>query len=227
MGAFNFNRFASLAQSPLDWHVWIDDFDLYLATSWVITETGSGTRAISQADGGILVITNAAADDDANFLQARDVASGQVAEHWKFVSGKPMYFGIRFKVSDATQSDFVAGLQITDTTPLAVTDGIYFRKLDGTRLVSLVGCKNSTESTVAGVLGTGGYLTDDTYTILEWYYDGSGSYITAYQDGVPFGSIALTNVVDDEEMTISFGIQNGEAVAKVLSIDAIMAAKLR
>lgn len=229
MGFLNLNRHADLSKAPRDWHHWEDDFDLYLATSWVITETGSGTRAIGQIDNGVLVVTNAAADNDVNSLQARDVASGQVAEHWKFVSGKPMWFGCRFKVSDATQSDLLIGLHITATTPIASapTDGIYFRKDDGDRLIDFVGAKNSTASTATGVLGTSGYLTDDTYTTLEWYYDGVSSLITAYQDGVAFGAIPLTNVVDDEELAISFAHQNGEAVAKVLYLDYIGASKVR
>lgn len=215
--------------APTDWHSWFNDFDFYLATDWVITETGSGTRAISQTDGGNLVITNAAADNDVNSLQLRQLASGAVAENWKFIAGKPMYFGIRFKISDATESDFVIGLHITATTPVASapTDGIYFRKDDGDRLIDLVGRKNSTGSEVAGVLGQAGYMTNDTFTVLEWYYDGVSSCIQAYQDGVPFGSIPLTNVVDDEELAISFAHQNGEGVAKLITIDWIKVAKLR
>lgn len=211
------------ARPPTDFHVWQDDFDLYLATSWVITETGSGTRAISQAKGGILVMTNAAADNDVNSLQLRDVASGQVSEHWKFVLAKSLYFGVRFKVSDATQSDFVIGLHITATTPInsAPTDGIWFRKDDGDKLIDFLGTKNSTSSTSTGVQGAQGYMVDDTYTILEFYYDGVTSLISAYQDGVAFASIPLTNVVDDEELAVSFAHQNGEAVAKLMSIDWI------
>ncbi len=215
------------------WHNWVNDFDLYLATDWVITETGSGTRAISQSKGGNLVVTNAAADNDVNSLQLRDVASGQVAEHWKFVAGKRMHFETRFKVSDATQSDLVIGLHITATAPVVTppTDGIYFRKDDGDRLLDLVGIKNSTSSVASGILGASGYLTDDTFTILEFDYDGKtsaqGGLIVAKQDGIPFASIPLTNVVDDEEIVVSFAHQNGEAVAKILTLDYIYVAQER
>lgn len=211
------------ARAPTDFHIWLDDFDLYLATSWVITETGSGTRAIAQAKGGILVVTNAAADNDVNSLQLRDVASGQVAEHWKWVTGKSLYFGCRFKVSDATQSDLVIGLHITATTPVASapTDGIYFRKDDGDRLLDLVVAKNSTASTSSGVDGASGYLVSDTYTTIEFFYDPSAAVITGVQDGIAFASCPLTNVVDDEELVVSFAHQNGEAVAKILSLDWI------
>lgn len=211
----------NMAGPMTDFHAWYNDFDFYLATDWVITETGSGTRAISQAKDGLLLITNAGGGSDANFFQARDVASGQVAEHWKYVANYPLYFGIRFKVSDATLSSVVAGLQITDTSPLAVSDGIFFLKSTAARTVSLAGYKGSTGSTVAGVLNVNGYLTDDTFTTLEFLYDGTSSFVSGYQDGVLFGGIPLTNMPNTEELTVSFGIQNGEAVAKTMTIDWI------
>ena len=55
----------------------------------------------------------------------------------------------------------------------------------------------------------------------------SSSAIQAYQDGTPFAAIPLTNVVDDEELAISFAHQNGEAVAKVMSIDWIKVGQFR
>ncbi len=215
------------------WHKWSNDFDFYLATDWVITETGSGTRAISQQKNGLLVVTNAAADNDVNSLQLRDVASGQVAEHWKWIAGKRMWFETRFKVSDATQSDLVIGLHITATTPVASapTDGFYFRKDDGDRLLDFVVVKDSTASTLTGVLGQHGYLTDDTFTTLAFYYDGvsvaNGGKIIAFQDGIPIGSLPLTNVCDNEELTVSFAHQNGEAVAKILTMDYIKVWQVR
>lgn len=192
-----------------------DDFLKYTAGDWTITTTelgtGSATEAISNARDGILVITNAAGDDDADFLQF-------ASETFKFVSGKRLFFKAKFKVSDATQSDVVMGLQITDTTPLAVTDGIYFRKDDGDANLDFVVIKDSTATTKTAV----STLSDDTYVTVGFHYDGSNSDIDIYVDDVRVGSAALTNVPDDEELTVSFGIQNGEAVAKVLSLDYIL-----
>ena len=215
--------------APTDWVMWQNDFQFYLATDWVVTETGSGTRAVSQAVNGVLVVTNAAADNDVNSFQLRSVASGAVAEQWKWVSGKPLYFGARLKISDATDSDLLIGLHTTDTTPIGSTiaDGIFIRKDDDDRLLDLGVYKDSNGSEVAGVLNTSGYMTDDTYTVLEFYYDGVSSAIMAYQDGVGFGSVPLTNVPDNEEMAISFAHQNGTDAAKVLSLDWIKVATLR
>jgi hypothetical protein len=211
---------------PTRYHVWFDDFDDYAAAQWVITTTeagsGSATEAVASADGGILVVTNDDADNDADFFQWSGVDAAGAVETFKFIAGKKLFFKTRFKVSDATQSDFVIGLQITDTTPLAVTDGVYFRKDDGDADLDFVVIKNSTAST-ATAFAT---VADDTYMELSFYYDGSAG-IAYYKDGVQLGTSDLTNLVDDEELTISFGIQNGEAVAKVMSIDYLLVAKER
>ena len=208
--------------SEMDWHEWDNHFDFYLATDWVITETGSGTRAISQADGGVLLITNAAADDDHNLIQLRDVASGQVAEHWLYSATKRMYFGARFKVSDATQSDFVMGLQVTDTSPLAVSDGIYFRKDDGDDDLDFIVMGSSVSTGSPTNVYT---VVDDTYMVLEWMYNGDGNF-AAFVDGNPVGGVDVDNA-PATELTVSFAIQNGAAAAKSMSIDWIKVAKER
>lgn len=200
------------------WHEWSDDFDLFLSTSWVITNVGvTPTQAISQAKDGILVITNTAGATDSSFLQARDVASGQVAEHWAFDSTKRLYFEARFKVSDAALSSWVMGLQITDTTPLAVSDGIWFQKASAaTKHMDFHVAKSSTQSDLTSFADA----ASDTYMKLGFYYNASNAFITAYKDGFPVGSLPITNA-PSHTLVPSFGIQNGEAVAKIMSIDYI------
>ena len=197
---------------------YFEDFFKYTAGDWTITTTeagaGSATEALGAGPHGQLVITNDAADNDADFFQS-------TTEFAKFVVGKKLQFGARFKVSDATDSDVVFGLQITDTTPLAVTDGIYFRKDDGDTLLDCVVIKDSTASTLTGILGTSTVLADDTWIDVEFYYDGASDDIDFYVNGLRVGSLPITNAPDDEELAVSFGIQNGEAVAKVMTIDYI------
>jgi hypothetical protein len=206
---------------PTSAHTWFDDFDDYVAAEWLITEVGTGTRAVGNLDGGVLVITNGATDDNSNFLQWSGDTNAAAVETWKFEVNKPLWLKSRFKISDATQSDFVLGLQITDTTPLAVTDGVYFLKLDGSATLNLLVTKNSTSTTTA--VGT---LANDTYVTVGFYYDG-GSAIEIFLNDVRVGSSVTTNLPDDEELTLSFGIQNGEAVAKILSLDYLFVSKLR
>jgi len=62
--------------------------------------------------------------------------------------------------------------------------------------------------------------------VLGFYYNGVDS-VQFFKDSTVIANLAVTNLPDDEEMTISFGIQNGEAVAKVLSIDYIFVCKER
>jgi hypothetical protein len=203
------------APDPTRLHVWFDDFDKYTAGDWTVTAVGSGTSAISNADNGVLVLTNAASDDDSRFLQ-------WTKETFKFIAGKKLWFKARIQISDATQSDFVLGLQITDTTPLAVSDGVYFRKDDGDANLDFVVIKDSTATTVTAI----STITAATWTELAFYYDGRST-IRVYKDDNFIGSSVTTNLVDDEELTISFGVQNGEAVAKNMSIDYILVAKER
>lgn len=215
-----------IALDPTETHTWFDDFDQYVAADWTITETGTGTRAVGNVDNGILVITNGASDDNNNFLQWSGNTNAATVETWKWASNKAMWFKARMKVSDATQSDLVFGLQITDTAPLDATDGLFFIKADGSTSLTFRAEKNDTASTV-----TTGTLADDTYFTAGFAYLPSalgGPILNVYFNDVRVGSLTtLTNFPDDEELTISFGIQNGEAAAKILSLDYIFVSKER
>jgi len=196
-------------------HVYLEDFDYYTAADWTVTETGVATQALTNADGGRLLITNAAADDDASFSQ-------KIGESFLFETGKKLWFDCLFQVSDATQSDVVIGIQITDTTPLAVSDGVYFLKTDGAATIDLVVEKDSTSTTTSSV----STLADATDVRLSFFYDGVSA-IKVFANDVHVATSTTTNLPDDEELTISYGIQNGEASAKTMSIDYILVAKER
>lgn len=204
---------------PTKVHVWFDDFDKYTAADWTITTTEAGSGSASESalgtKGGILLILNDDADNDADFLQ-------WTTESWRFTSGKKLWFKACFQVADATQSDIVLGLQITDTTPLAVSDGVYFQSDDGDANLDVHVTKDST-STSATAVAT---LADATTTAVGFYYNGDDE-IAYFVDNVQKGTLATTNLPDDEDLTISFGIQNGEAAAKSLTLDYIFVAEER
>lgn len=202
--------------APTKFHTFFEDFDYYTAGDWTVTETDAGaTQALADGDGGLLLITNTAADNDL-------VAMQKVGESFRFAAGKKLFFEARFKVSDATQSDVAIGLQITDTSPLDVTDGVFFLKADGSTSVSLLVEKNNTATTTSSVAT----LANDTYITLGFHYDGESSVYYSV-NGVVTGKSATTNLPDDEDMTVSMAIQNGEAAAKTMTVDYIFVAKER
>lgn len=200
---------------PTKWHTFFDDFDIYTAADWTVTEVGIATQALTDADGGALLVTNAAADNDSSFSQ-------KVGESFLFTSGKKLFLKARLQVSDATESDFVVGLQITDTTPLAVTDGVYFQKDDGDANLDFHVTKNSTTTSATAVAT----IADATNLTIAFYYNGSDA-MQYYINDVHQGTLATTNLPDDEVLTVSFGIQNGEAVAKTMTLDYIFVANER
>lgn len=178
--------------------------------AWTVTlvEGGAGETTLA-ADtgevGGALVLTTDAAENDGANLQLK-------GEAFKLQSSKPLYFGARLKISDATQSDFIVGLCITDTDLLGgMTDGIYFRKVDGSATVSNVLELNSSET-------TGTALTCDTsYHIYEILWDGTNA--DFYVDGTLLTRLTQTNLPNDEELTPSIHFLTGEAVAKTMTVD--------
>ena len=209
--------FAELGQPAATiFHTYFEDFDYYTAGDWTVTETDAGaTQALTDGDGGLLLITNTAADNDLVSLQKK-------GESFRFASAKALFFEARFKVSDATQSDVVIGLQITDTTPLDVTDGVFFIKADGAATVDFRVEKNNT-ATTASAIAT---MANDTYIRLGFYYDGSSA-VQYFVNGTYTGSSVTTNLPDDEDMTVTIAIQNGEAAAKTMTVDYIYVAKER
>jgi hypothetical protein len=209
--------FAELGQpAATNFHTYFEDFDYYTAGDWTVTETDAGaTQALTDGDGGLLLITNTAADNDLVSLQKK-------GESFRFATGKALFFEARFKVSDATQSDVVIGLQITDTTPLDVTDGVFFIKADGAATVDFLVEKNNT-ATTASAIAT---MANDTFIRLGFYYDGASA-VQYFVNGTYTGSSVTTNLPDDEDMTVTIAIQNGEAAAKTMTVDYVYVAKER
>ena len=209
---------------PSKYYTYFDDFFEYHSGIYTITTTeagsGNASEAITSGAGGQLLITNDDADNDLDFFQLK-------GESFKWDSSKRMFFSARFKTNDATQSEIVMGLQITDTTPLDVTDGIFFLKVDADTKPDLIIEKDNSSSLSVLEMDA---MEDDTFVTLSFEYDPldvatGGAVFRAYQDDVQVGEITgTTNAPDDEDLTISFGIQNGEAAAKTLTIDFILVA---
>jgi hypothetical protein len=103
-----------------------------------------------------------------------------------------------------------------------VTDGVFFIKADGSTSVSLRVEKNNTATATTGVAT----LANDTFITLGFYYDG-GSSIQYSVNGTVTGTSVTTNLPDDEALTVTLALQNGEAAAKTMTVDYVFVAKER
>lgn len=190
----------------------------YAATDWTITtvEAGAGdaTEALAADElNGALLITNDAADDDSDSLQLTQ-------ETFKIQSGKKLWFETKLKISDATQSDLLVGLNIRDTTPLASSDGIVFLKSDGSTAMSFKTYKDTTATTTSSV-----YTMTTSYVTLGFYWDGVST-VKAFVNRALVAT-HTTNICDDENLALTLHIQNGEAAAKTCTVDYFFVASER
>lgn len=202
---------------PTKVHEYFNDFDQYVAGDWTVTETQAGAaQALADADGGVIALTNSAADNDINQIQ-------KVGESFRLAVGKEAWLKIRAKVSDATNTDVNIGLIITDTSIVAgVTDGWYFTKAEDSTSLVFKQLLNSTASSV-----TAGTVADDTYFTCGAYYDGVST-TKVYFNDVHVGSVTTTDYLcTDEDLTVTLSLQNGSGSAHVLSCDYFLAAKAR
>ncbi len=184
-------------------------------TAFDVTETGAATEAVADEHGGVLLITNAAADDNNVVLQLGNSTDGTTGETVLPANGKNIYLECRMKKSDATQSDWLFGLVTTDTTPLSSTTGYFFQKDDGDTNVDLW-VNNSQTLAVK---------TDDTSYHVYGIKVKGVSEVEFWIDEVKVATLPFTGSATEVRPT--FAIQNGEAVAKTMSIDYLMYAFTR
>jgi hypothetical protein len=200
---------------PTLFHTFFDDFDSFTAAEWTVTNVGvTPTIANTGVLGGAILQTNTAGIADSAYLQKPGAS-------FSFVADKKVWFKARFQVSDATESSIVFGLQVVDTTPLAVSDGMYFLKADGAATYSFISATGSVLTTAAAV----GTLVAATMTELSFYFDGVNE-VQYFINGVLKGRMTV-GTLPTGLVTVSFGMANGEAVAKTMTTDYIFVAQER
>lgn len=202
-----------------DYVVYENDFlfsQNYAAADWVVTETQAGATQAIAADvvGGALVLTNSGTEDDVNQLQS--------AEEWaKLAAGKQLWMECRFKVSDATQTDIFVGLATTDTSIIAgTTDSVGFRKSDGSTTLQSITEDNTSETT-----NTATTMADDTYVVVGFHWDGSSA--VKFYVNRALVQTHTTNIEQTNKLALTFTLQNGEGVAKSMTIDYVVVAQER
>ena len=212
---------------PTSVHIFMDDFNKWNPGDWFITRDHNGatvgSETISDADGGILAFYPANADNDNTFMEWKATDNVSTAsEIFTLESGKKLWFKTKFKVSDTGDSDFFVGLKSADTTPLtAPVDGVWFQSDDGDDYLDLQVYKASAAVLAQTQIYT---MVDDTYITCGFYYDGSAlHYFVNDVELVSSSGISIPTAA----LTISFGVQNGSANARTMSIDYIATIKER
>lgn len=183
------------------------------------TLTAVGTSPVSLvagADGGAVLITTGGTENNGAQFQP-------ITEAFYFASKWPCYFGCKIQISDATQSDFLAGLTITDTSAASgVSDGVYFWSVDGTAVTNFGTAKGSVTADTAAKT-----MVDATDTTFEWFFDGTT--ISAYVDGVLATTTAYsaTTVPNTEYLTPMLAFLTGAGAAKTMTIYWARAIQIR
>ena len=177
------------------------------------TSSGSGTPLAHQdIVGGGAKFTNGAGDNEYYFYE-----SG--AEIGQLVATYDLWFEIILQVSDGTQSDLFAGLcarlasgNLFDNR----VDCVGFRKDDGDTDIDLETDVSGSVATSSAAQGT---LADATDISLGFHYNGGEERVYFFIDDTYVDNIATT--LPTTEMCVSFGLRNGEAVAKTMTVKSI------
>lgn len=196
---------------PLTTQSYVNDFDVFTAGDWVVTETNSSaTEAIANAALGQLVITNTAA--------VNDIAQIQKAQAFIVLnSAKPYWLQARFNASDATTQAVAVGLQSVNTDGSLSTNGVFFLKANGSTTLTAIQKLNNTATTVGtttmadGTMVTVGLAYDPQKNVTSFYVnDVISSTLDSASSSLPTVVLAPTAV-----------IKAGAAAAKTMNLDYI------
>lgn len=191
-------------------------------SSFTVTAIASGTAAqISTNDlsaNGICRFSS---------VDATDNKGAQIQlnlEPFQLRTGKDLTFTFTGSISDATQTDLFAGMIITDTSieASAPSDGIYFKKVDGSSTVTLIvrsGSATIAEWTVATLVAS--TVTTLAFTVSEVNTSAGTARVTAWRNGVQVFSDSVIGIPSTEALALSCAFQSGEAAIKTYDLDTI------
>jgi hypothetical protein len=179
-----------------------------------VVEVGAGDslQANGLVAGTALLLTNAANEYDGTNMQA-------LGEAFILSSAKPLYFGIKCSISDATQSDLLIGLAeahadllaaAAHTVAVASVEGVFFLKLDAVTVIHAETWKDAAQTATAHAATA----MDTDAHIYEIVWDGTTVYF--YMDSILVTSVAAS--LPDGDLTPSIVFRNGEAVAKTMTV---------
>ena len=204
-------------------HRFEEDFDTYDTADWSVINTGAATEALTDMVNGVMLLTNAAANNDLCELLL-------VAEGFRLYDNYPLYAEIKFKLSLASASDFYFGL-IADAQDAGyfagVDDGVYFRKDDGDANIDF--CTEYNTNITA--TDTTEDLAALTWVRLGFHWDGDGNMryfvIRDSDEYILATGTQTTNIDQAQEMKLGFGMRNGTTTGLLLYVDYVMCVQRR
>jgi hypothetical protein len=183
--------------------------DVDTTNVWDESNSGAGTSLTVQDErGSFAKVTNGSGDNNYYFYESK-------YEVGRLQANKGLWFRSHFQIGDVDQADIFIGLcaqlasgDLFDNR----VDSIGFYLEDGSAQVKIEASKDST----ATQTNTGISITDGASVKIEFHVIGT-SIIEFFIDENRAGEIK-TNLPDDEEMSFSFGVRNGQASANTMSI---------
>lgn len=183
---------------------------------WNIDSVGQGeTFTCDDEVNGVLLLQNSGTLDDL-------IEVTRLCECWKLVDCYPLYAEIRFQIDDPVLGEFWFGL-VTGTSFFTQPQDFVVFECDGAADANL-----EISNQVNGVGNetlTGHTLTANTWLRLGIHWDGDGTIRWfVIEDGdapqtILFTGQITTSIVQDEELTIGFGIRNGSGAARSMKVD--------
>lgn len=204
---------------PTKYHTFFTDFDTYTAADWTVTETQAGaTQALTPGDGGLLLLTNTAADND--------MVSVQLANN-SFVlnPAKAFFFTARVSVTDALDCSVLVGL-VDIMTSFNPANGVYIFKNELEAPVRLSLEKGGVTTNSLASTGTSVAATNVFFN-LGFSFDPRTQTVSGWVNNVTFASIADMTNLPTVALTPMVGVRNASAVARNLTVDYIFAATER
>lgn len=193
------------------------------AADYQLTETAAGATQLLSAteSGGVLVLTQAANDND-----VIDISANAGVKTSDLKPGEPYKFFCRFRTEDADDVDLHIGLNIKDASMQAgaAADYVMFRLQEGGAGLDLVVSKDSNVTTIDNIAT----VIDGEYVYAEfiWKPDptttdtGQIQYRVICNDLISQGAATVPgNFPDDVVLFKDFQVQNGTTAADVSAID--------
>ena len=173
---------------------------------WIITHTSAGTgmSEVKNANltGGVMMLEPASNDNDGIDMQL-------LGEDFSPKADCPLYFGVRYKCDEKTQSDFILGIVEHETAVIdGASHGIYFGKSDGETHVKLHVVKDVTSDKTV-VMTTD--VTNTGWHVDEFLVESTGR-IDCWHDGTQMTSLT-TSAIPTTDMAVTIAFESGAATS--------------